>query len=249
MFSSVLSKIKKKKRQIIIITISVIVALCFVGGCYYAYKYNEYYNIEPVTEDILQDAGIEGFNNLVIVAHPDDEVLWAGAHMAEAGYFVVCVTSGNNETRSKEFNEVLKAFDNKGIILSYPNKTFGERDDWTKVEDQLIDDLTTIIEHNNWDIIVTHNPKGEYGHQHHVMLNRYVTDIYNKLEKKGDLYYFGKYYKAKDVEEAMKGKEGVSKESLKKKEEVLKLYKSQEKIINNLSHMNQYEEWTLYSGK
>lgn len=249
MFNSVLSKIKDKKRLIIITIISVIVALGFAGGCYYAYKYNEYYNVKPVTESILEEAGIEEFRNLVIVAHPDDETIWAGAHMAEDGYFVVCVTNGNNETRSKEFKSILKAFDNKGIILNFPDKTFGKRDDWSKVKDKIIHDLTAIIEHNDWEIIATHNPDGEYGHQHHIMINNIVTDIYDELDKKGDLYYFGKYYKASDVEEAMEGIEGVSKESLEKKEEVLKLYKSQEKTVNNLSHMNPYENWILYDVK
>lgn len=240
---------KEKKRLILITIVSVIVALGFVGGCYYAYKYNEYYNVKPVTASILEDAGIDEFSKLIIVAHPDDETLWAGAHMAEDDYFVVCVTNGNNETRSKEFKGILKAFDNKGIILNYPDKTFGKRDDWSRVKDKITDDLSTIIKHNDWEVITTHNTAGEYGHQHHIMVNSIVTDIYDELDKKGDLYYFGNYYKALDIEEAMEGKEGVSKDSLKKKEEVLKLYKSQEKTVKKLSHMNPYEYWILYDGR
>ena len=29
--------------------------------------------------------------NLMIVAHPDDETLWGGAHLIEDNYYVVCV--------------------------------------------------------------------------------------------------------------------------------------------------------------
>lgn len=236
----------KTKKRILIVIISVIVALGFAGGCYYAYQYNKYYNIDLLTDDQLKEAGIKEFKKLIIVAHPDDETLWAGAHMAEDDYFIVCVTNGNNNVRSKEFKSILEASKDKGVILSYPDKAFGKRDDWNNVKENIIDDLTKIIEGNDWEHIVTHNPDGEYGHQHHIMINEFVTDIYTNLKIEGELYYFGKYSKKTDIDEANKDVEKISDEALQKKEELLKLYKSQAKTVDKLSHMNPYEDWTLF---
>ena len=234
------------KKRILIIIISVIVALGIVGGCYYAYQYNKYYNIDPLTDEELEEKGIKEYNKLIIVAHPDDETLWAGAHMASDGYFVVCVTNGNNDTRSKEFNSILMASEDKGVILNYPDKTFGERDDWDNVREKIIADLTRIIDSNDWEVIATHNKDGEYGHQHHLMVNEFVTSICKDNKKEGELYYFGKYYKAVDLEQEKDDLPKVDDESLAKKEEMLKLYESQAKTVGKLSHMNPYENWTLY---
>ena len=235
------------KKKILLIIFSVIVALGIVGGCYYAYQYNKYYNIDPLTYEELEEKGIKEHNKLIIVAHPDDETLWAGAHMAEDGYFVVCVTNGNNETRSKEFNNILMASEDKGVILNYPDKTFGERDDWDNVREKIIADLTMIIEGNDWEVITTHNKDGEYGHQHHIMVNEFVTQICKDSGNEGKLYYFGKYYKATEIDQA-KDIPRVEDEYLAKKEDLLKLYESQAKTVAKLSHMNPYENWTSYSN-
>ena len=42
----------------------------------------------------------------MIVAHPDDEMLWGGAHLLNGNYLVVCITCGRSKTRDKEFKEV-----------------------------------------------------------------------------------------------------------------------------------------------
>ncbi len=42
-------------------------------------------------------------DNLMIVAHPDDELLWGGAHLLRDNYLVVCITCGPNITRVNEF--------------------------------------------------------------------------------------------------------------------------------------------------
>ena len=62
-----------------------------------------------------------GITHLMIVAHPDDETLWGGAHIADGGYLVVCITNGYNATRSAEFQVVTQTSKNEAI-LSYPDK-------------------------------------------------------------------------------------------------------------------------------
>ena len=78
------------------------------------------YDIAPLTDERLAELDLTGITHLMIVAHPDDETLWGGAHIADGGYLVVCITNGYNATRSAEFQAVMQASNNVGLILSYP---------------------------------------------------------------------------------------------------------------------------------
>ena len=68
--------------------------------------------------------------SLMIVAHPDDETIWGGSHLINGNYTVLCITNGNNKKRKKEFMNVMEKTHSKGIILSFPDKTKGKRDNW-----------------------------------------------------------------------------------------------------------------------
>ena len=75
-----------------------------------------------VTVKELDSLQLEDCTKLMIVAHPDDETIWGGAHLADKGYFVVCLTDGYNKTRRNEFQNTIKESGNKGLILRYPDK-------------------------------------------------------------------------------------------------------------------------------
>ena len=59
-----------------------------------------------------------------------------------------------------------------------------------------------------------------------------------------DLYFFGKYYSKKKMDSLLEIPEEISEKELAKKEELLKIYKSQESTIDKLKHMNRFEDWT-----
>ena len=141
------------------------------------------------------DIDLTKVDKLMIVAHPDDEMIWGGSHLIDDNYLVVCITCGTDEKRVKEFKNVMNATNDEYIMLSYPDKTNGERDNWQKVYNDITLDIEKIIKMKNWDLIVTHNEKGEYGHIHHIMTNSIVTSIYEKMNLENTtLYYFGKYF-------------------------------------------------------
>ena len=55
----------------------------------------------------------------VIVAHPDDETLWAGGTILshpEWKWFIVCLCRGNDEDRSFRFKKALKILKSEGIM-------------------------------------------------------------------------------------------------------------------------------------
>jgi len=70
-------------------------------------------------------------DKLLIVAHPDDELLWGGMNiLSEPGWFVVCATNANNSVRSTEFYK----------SMSYANVTkfimYDVKDEYTEEEEE-----------------------------------------------------------------------------------------------------------------
>lgn len=195
---------------------------------------------------LISDTMLSGYDSLMIVAHPDDETIWGGAHLLEENYVVVCITNGNNRTRRKEFSKVMEETHSIGIMLSYPDKTRGKRDNWDSCRDKIQDDLKQIIGKKHWDTIVTHNPDGEYGHIHHQMTSSITTAITQDLGFLDKLYYFGKYVKKKnsDKEEyAPYLTASLTAKALKYKTALTDLYSSQKKVMEHLGHMFPYENW------
>ena len=240
-----------KKKRVTRIVICVLLAAAVLAGFVFWARYIKKvkaYHVDPLKEEQLVEIGAKNCNKLMIVAHPDDELLWGGAHLSEGGYLVVCITNGKNETRREEFKTVVEKSGNTPLILNYPDKVLGKRDDWTNVRDKIEDDISLIMNYKKWDFIVTHNPKGEYGHIHHIMTSESVTKLFDKLVPAQKLYYFGKYYKAVDLPSVKDKLTPISDKELEFKESLSKYYESQKDTIEKLSHMMPYEEWTEYKA-
>lgn len=176
--------------------------------------------------------------SVMIVAHPDDETIWGGAHLLKKHYLVVCLTNGNNKTRRKEFMNVMKATHNTGIMFDYPDKTNGERDHWNQVRTSIKNDVHYILGKRKWKYVVTHNPEGEYGHIHHRMTSYIVRKDSNVYMNQ--LVYFGKYYKKRNVPKHL---DRLSHNQLSKKLKLTSLYSSQYKVMDHLDHMLNHEKW------
>ena len=78
------------------------------------------------------------------------------------------------------------------------------------------------------------------------MTHELVTEAYQHEQLQMPLYCFGTYYSAKRLPEFEAQLPRISEEDLQKKEALLQNYKSQERVVEHLSHMNPYENWTLY---
>lgn len=187
----------------------------------------------------LDSLNLDKVSKLMIVAHPDDETIWGGYHLLKDDYLVVCITCGDNKIRVNEIKEALKYSNDKLIMLNFPDKILGKRSDWNEEKEEIKQDIKKIIEYKKWNLIVTHNPEGEYGHEHHKMTSKIVTNLYD-----GDnLYYFGKYYSKKNIEKIEKENK-INENELINKNKMLKVYKSQSFIDNKFGHMYPYENWT-----
>lgn len=226
----------KRNKKILLIILLLILSVVGISFFVYKYKTRSYKNLQNNIEKI----NIDGYDNLMIVAHPDDEMLWGGSHLIDETYLVVCITCGKRRDRAEEFINVMNETKDQYLMLNYPDKTNGKRDNWDKYYKEIEKDLRKIISYKNWNLIVTHNPDGEYGHNHHIMTSKITTDMVNLENKNNKLMYFGKYYKKENVPKMDK----ISEENYKKKMDViLPLYVSQKSTTELFSHMMYHENW------
>lgn len=226
---------------------------CWYNGQYFnnkgqleknATKYDSETTEGQVTKEMLDELPLSNCTKLMVVAHPDDETLWGGAHLTEGGWFVVCLTNGYNEVRKNEFYEVIKEFGCEGMILSYPDLLAnGQRSTWTTECTSIAKDLNTVLKYKHWGMVATHNPNGEYGHIHHKMTSKLVTEEFYKTYWGTNLYYFGNWYSARILPIMEDSLRKVPEAALEKKLEALKLYTSQKGAVASNIHMAEYENW------
>lgn len=225
-----------KENSFIIVIILLILSIASIS--FYNYLYKPY----KVDRDFSK-LDLDGVNKLMIVAHPDDEMLWGGAHLIEDDYLVVCITCGTVKERVNEFTKVMEETNDKYLLLGYPDKTNGERDNWDNYREDIKNNLKEIISLKDWEIIVTHNPDGEYGHIHHKMTNQMTTEVTDNKDK---LYYFGHYYSKKNIVENYNHMTPINDIYMKRKRDILGLYISQDFIQTMFDHMFDYEDWIAY---
>jgi LmbE family N-acetylglucosaminyl deacetylase len=115
----------------------------------------------------------------VIVAHPDDETLWAGgtilSHPAWK-WFIVCLCRGNDEDRSPRFYNALKILKSEGIIGSLDDGPEQKPLDENEVKESIL----KLMPVKHFDLIISHNPGGEYTrHLRHEEVGKAVIKLWH----------------------------------------------------------------------
>lgn len=97
----------------------------------------------------------------LIIAHPDDEILWAGGTLLSHPAwkcFIVCLCRGNDSDRAPKFVQSLKASNAEG--------TMGDLDDGPEQmplgEEEVAGLILNLLPPVHFDLIITHHPNGEY---------------------------------------------------------------------------------------
>lgn len=203
----------------------------------------------------LDNLNLSGVNNLMIVAHPDDETFWGGGHLLNDRYLVVVLTNGFHNERVSDFERVIKKYGNdKGIILSYPDtrRTLYtasgryngyETDYWSTCKSGMETDIKFLLNYKKWNTVVTHNPDGEYDKYHHQEVSKLVTKCIGSTKNSDtDLYYFGRYYGAYDKIDGPR----ISDADLKAKEQIIHMYlPTAQGAYDAFRHMLPYENWII----
>ena len=102
------------------------------------------------------------YNNCaVIVAHPDDETLWAGGLMLmhpKAKWTVVTLCRKSDPDRAPRFLKALERLNAVGFMADLddgPEQTPLDNDQMQKT-------IAELLPSNRFDLVITHSPSGEY---------------------------------------------------------------------------------------
>ncbi|HEY3369769.1 MAG TPA: PIG-L family deacetylase [Prolixibacteraceae bacterium] len=120
-------------------------------------------------------------NVAVIVAHPDDETLWAGGTILghpEWNVIVLSLCRGFDTNRAPRFAEVMKKIGAMGIMGDLDDGPTQEPLESEKVEEVIVDLLPV----RHYDLIITHHPRGEYTrHLRHEETGKAVIKLWSNV--------------------------------------------------------------------
>lgn len=111
---------------------------------------------------------------LMIVAHPDDEVVFGFRDLIQNQVTVISITNGDNEERKKEFYNVMGSVGAKGHMLNYADSP---DDTWTSVavEDFYNNHIKALVKDayglSRYELLVSHASDGEYGNKQHMRVH------------------------------------------------------------------------------
>ena len=124
-------------------------------------------------------------NVLMIMAHPDDEVIFGWPVLQNDSFrktVLFCSTDLNNPSRAwcAHRSECAKRFLNSlsvdVVCLDYPSE-FYKMDVRKGGLARFCDDVLASIDNLDFDVIFTHNPIGEYGHLDHILVHSVVSGL------------------------------------------------------------------------
>jgi hypothetical protein len=132
---------------------------------------------------LLRDRGIQSLKATVMVAHPDDCVIFAYSFMhqySELDWTVCYLTYTESDARGREFAEF---WQRRGVATKF----LGYVDDYRDIETNKISFDTEAAAESikqaiqDQDVVLTHDCRGDYGHLHHVFVNQTVCWNHNQV--------------------------------------------------------------------
>lgn len=127
---------------------------------------------------------MEPAKSAIVVAHPDDEILWFGSMVSSVHRIVMCYA--DNPTlvrRGGQRRKVVESYPLAGIeLLDIPEPDAGGAREMER--HRLRQDLLGQLRLHLRGItrVFTHNPWGEYGHRHHKMVHSAVAELAREME-------------------------------------------------------------------
>jgi LmbE family N-acetylglucosaminyl deacetylase len=97
----------------------------------------------------------------IIVAHPDDETLWAGGNILSHPSwkcFIICLCRKSDKDRASKFYDALKILKSDGVIGDLDDGPEQKPLDEKEVESAILN----LLPLRHFDLVISHNPSGEY---------------------------------------------------------------------------------------
>lgn len=115
---------------------------------------------------------------VVIVAHPDDETLWAGGTILSHPSwkcFIVCLSRKNDAERAAKFHKVLEILKSEGVMGDLDDGPDQKPLEEKEIEQFIMD----LLPQKHFDLVITHNPSGEYTrHLRHEEVSKAVIKLW-----------------------------------------------------------------------
>lgn len=119
----------------------------------------------------------EHINCCVIVAHPDDETLWAGGTMLmhpDSCWTVATLCRGSDPDRAPKFHRALEHYGAKGVMGDLDDEPEQRPLHMVDVEDAIL----KLLPSDRYDLVLTHGLWGEYtSHRRHEEVSRAVMGL------------------------------------------------------------------------
>jgi LmbE family N-acetylglucosaminyl deacetylase len=144
----------------------------------------------------------------IIVAHPDDETLWAGGTILSHPHwncYIVCLCRKSDTERAEKFSKALKILKSDGILGDLDDSP----DQIPLVEKVVESTILDLLPSKQYDLIISHDPSGEYTrHIRHEEVSKAVINLWHSGNiRANELWTFAyedgnKEYYPKPVENA-----------------------------------------------
>ena len=197
---------------------------------------------------------VELENYAVVVAHPDDEILWFSSILENASKIIICFGPSENEQLNRARKKLKDSFPLKNVVwleiseanclltgswLAPENTKIGigltEKN--PKFESNFYELIARLEEELiGFDNVFTHNPWGEYGHEEHTQIFSAIKHL-GIYSQKTELKIFVTGY----VSERSQRYRGISKETVRN----LHIFRVNTQLANELMcYYKKYNAWT-----
>lgn len=116
----------------------------------------------------------------MVVAHPDDETLWAGGTILmhpEWNCFIFSLCRASDPDRAPKFKQALS---NLGVTGTIADMNDGP-EQYPLSQQELQQTIMAAIDPSRYDLIFTHGPKGEYTrHRRHEEVSQAISELVQK---------------------------------------------------------------------